>query len=56
VVMILSVVKTESPYKVVSTPLKGHIHIITDEDQAAASSGSELSPRQSAQSSTTSAR
>jgi len=41
VVMILSVVKTESPYKVVSTPLKGHIHIITDEDKAAASSGAE---------------
>jgi len=41
VVMILSVVKTESPYKVVSTPLKGHIHIITDEDKAAASSGGE---------------
>jgi len=38
VVMILSVVKTENPYKVVSTPLKGHIHIITDEDKAAASS------------------
>jgi UDP-glucose 4-epimerase len=40
VVMILSVVKTESPYKVVSTPLKGHIHIITDEDKAAAASSS----------------
>jgi UDP-glucose 4-epimerase len=36
VVMILSVAKTENPYSVVSTPLKGHIHIITDEDKAAA--------------------
>ena len=53
VVMILSVVKTESPYKVVSTPLKGHIHIITDEDKAAASSGGQAPP-QSAPSSTAS--
>lgn len=45
VVMILSVVKTESPYKVVSTPLKGHIHIITDEDKAAASSGGKAPPQ-----------
>jgi nucleoside-diphosphate-sugar epimerase/UDP-N-acetylglucosamine:LPS N-acetylglucosamine transferase len=35
VVMILSAVKTESPYKVVSTPLKERIHI-GDEDRAAA--------------------
>jgi UDP-glucose 4-epimerase len=35
VVMILSAVKTESPYKVVSTPLKERIHI-GDEDKAAA--------------------
>jgi UDP-N-acetylglucosamine:LPS N-acetylglucosamine transferase len=36
VVMVLSVAKTENPYKVVSNPLKSHIHIITDEDKAAA--------------------
>jgi UDP-glucose 4-epimerase len=35
VVMILSAVKTESPYRVVSTPLKERIHI-GDEDKAAA--------------------
>jgi UDP-N-acetylglucosamine:LPS N-acetylglucosamine transferase len=47
VVLILSVVKTESPYKVVSTPLKGHINIVTDEDKAAAasSSGEEAQPQ-----------
>jgi UDP-glucose 4-epimerase len=57
VVMVLSVVKTENPYKVVSTPLKGHIHIITDEDKAAASPGEEAtSPQQSTQSSTAAAR
>jgi UDP-N-acetylglucosamine:LPS N-acetylglucosamine transferase len=56
-VMILSVVKTENPYKVVSTPLKGHIHIITDEDKAAASSGEEAArSQQPAQGSTTAAR
>jgi hypothetical protein len=57
VVMILSVVKTESPYKVVSTPLKGHINIVTDEDKAAAasSSGEEAQP-QPAPSSTAAAR
>jgi UDP-glucose 4-epimerase len=53
VVMIISVVKTESPYKVVSTPLKGHIHIITDEDKAAAASSGEAA-RQPAPSSTAS--
>jgi UDP-glucose 4-epimerase len=32
VVMILSAVKTENPYKVISNPLKGRIHIGKDED------------------------
>ncbi|HWC49941.1 MAG TPA: NAD-dependent epimerase/dehydratase family protein [Solirubrobacterales bacterium] len=41
VVMVLSVAKTESPYKVVSNPLKSHIHIVTDEDKAAAASANE---------------
>jgi UDP-glucose 4-epimerase len=35
VVVILSAVKTENPYKVVSNPLKSHIHIVTDEDKTA---------------------
>lgn len=41
IVMILSAVKTESPYKVVSTPLKSHIHIITDEDKSSVSTAGE---------------
>jgi UDP-glucose 4-epimerase len=57
VVMVLSVAKTENPYKVVSNPLKSHIHIVTDEDKAAAAqSGEEAAPPQSAQSSTAAAR
>jgi UDP-glucose 4-epimerase len=50
VVMILSAVKTESPYKVISNPLKGHIHIVTDEDRAAAATPEEeaTQPRQPA--------
>jgi UDP-glucose 4-epimerase len=32
VVMILSAVKTENPYKVISNPLKGRIHLGRDED------------------------
>jgi UDP-glucose 4-epimerase len=54
VVLILSVVKTESPYKVVSTPLKGHINIVTDEDKAAAASSGEEAQPQPAPSSTAS--
>jgi UDP-glucose 4-epimerase len=58
VVMILSVAKTENPYKVVSTPLKGHIHIITDEDKAAAAPAGEAAvrPGQPARNTTASAR
>jgi len=57
VVMILSVVKTESPYKVVSNPLKSHIHIVTDEDKAnAATTGEGSTSQQPAQSSTAAAR
>jgi UDP-glucose 4-epimerase len=57
VVMILSVAKTENPYKVVSNPLKNHIHIITDEDKASAAQPSEeAAPSQQAQSSTAAAR
>jgi hypothetical protein len=41
VVMVLSVAKTENPYKVVSNPLKSHIHIVTDEDKAAAATSGE---------------
>jgi UDP-glucose 4-epimerase len=41
VVMILSAVKTESPYKVISNPLRGHIHIVGDEDKAAAATPTE---------------
>jgi UDP-glucose 4-epimerase len=48
VVLILSAVKTESPYKVVSTPLKERIHI-GDEDKAAAASTEEaVKPEQPA--------
>ncbi len=58
VVMILSVAKTENPYKVVSAPLKGHIHIITDEDKAAAAPAGEAAVHtgQPAQNTTASAR
>jgi UDP-glucose 4-epimerase len=57
VVMVLSVAKTENPYKVVSNPLKSHIHIVTDEDKAAAAQSSEEAPpSQSAQSSTAATR
>lgn len=50
VVMILSAVKTESPYKVISNPLQGRIHI-GDEDKAAAAT-----PKQGAHSPGQSAR
>jgi UDP-glucose 4-epimerase len=57
VVLILSVAKTENPYKVVSNPLKSHIHIVTDEDKAAAAQPSEEAAKpQTAQSSTAAAR
>jgi len=51
VVMILSVAKTENPYKVVSNPLKSHIHIVTDADKAAAAptDGEAARQRRSAQ-------
>ena len=41
VVIILSAVKTENPYKVVSAPLKSHIHIVTDEDKTSAAAPSQ---------------
>jgi UDP-glucose 4-epimerase len=44
-VMVLSAVKTESPYKVISNPLKGHIHIVADEDKAAAATPTEEAPQ-----------
>jgi UDP-glucose 4-epimerase len=49
VVMVLSAVKTESPYKVISNPLQGRIHI-GDEDKAAAATPEEeaSSPRRPA--------
>jgi UDP-glucose 4-epimerase len=58
VVMILSAVKTESPYKVVSTPLKERIHIGGDVDNAAAATPKEeaIQPRQPAPETTASAR
>jgi UDP-glucose 4-epimerase len=56
VVMILSAVKTENPYKVVSNPLKSHIHIVTDEDKTAPAAEGAVRPEQSAQRATTSAR
>ncbi|HEX6457046.1 MAG TPA: NAD-dependent epimerase/dehydratase family protein [Solirubrobacterales bacterium] len=52
VVMILSVAKTESPYKVVSNPLKSHIHIITDEDKTAPAAEEAARPEQPAQQTT----
>jgi UDP-glucose 4-epimerase len=56
VVMILSVAKTENPYKVVSNPLKSHIHIVTDEDKAAPASEEAARPEQPARQATAAAR
>jgi UDP-glucose 4-epimerase len=56
VVMVLSVAKTENPYKVVSNPLKSHIHIVTDEDKTAPAGAEAVKPAQSAQPATASAR
>jgi UDP-glucose 4-epimerase len=56
IVMVLAVAKTESPYKVVSNPLKSHIHIVTDEDKSASAGGEAAQPAQSAQPATASAR
>jgi len=57
VVMVLSAVKTESPYKVISNPLKERIHIGGDVDNAAAAPKEEATqPRQQAPETTASAR
>ena len=56
VVMILSAVKTENPYKVVSNPLKSHIHIVTDEDKAAPAAEEAGRPEPPAQQATVAAR
>jgi hypothetical protein len=56
VVMILAVAKTENPYKVVSNPLKNHIHIVTDEDKAASAGEEAVQPSESAQQATASGR
>jgi UDP-glucose 4-epimerase len=48
VVMILSAVKTESPYKVVSTPLKERIHIGDGDKAVAAPTGEAVKPEQPA--------
>jgi UDP-glucose 4-epimerase len=56
-VLALSLIHRENPYRVVANPIKGHIHIVTDEDKAAAPSGGEaVQPRQPAQKATVSAR
>jgi UDP-glucose 4-epimerase len=57
VVMILSAVKTESPYTVISNPLEGRIQIGDDVDNAAAAPNEEaIRPRQQAPKTTASAR
>lgn len=56
VVMILSVAKTENPYKVVSNPLKSHIHIVTDEDKTAPASEEAARPEGSSRQATVSER
>ncbi len=57
VVMVLSAVKTESPYGVISNPLKERIHIGGDVDNAAAAPQEEATPpRQPAPETTASAR
>ncbi len=57
VVMVLSAVKTESPYKVISNPLKERIHIGGDVDNAAAAPKEEaIQPQQPAPETTAAAR
>jgi UDP-glucose 4-epimerase len=56
IVMVLSVAKTENPYKVVSNPLKSHIHIVTDEDKTTPAGEEAARPEQSAQQATAAAR
>ncbi|HEU4707268.1 MAG TPA: NAD-dependent epimerase/dehydratase family protein [Solirubrobacterales bacterium] len=40
-VLALSLIHRENPYRVVANPIKGHIHIVTDEDKAAAAPNEE---------------
>ena len=54
VVMVLSVAKTENPYKVVSNPLKSHIHIVTDPDKTTPAVEAATTPEQTAQQATVS--
>jgi UDP-N-acetylglucosamine:LPS N-acetylglucosamine transferase len=56
VVMVLSAVKTESPYKVISNPLKERIHIGDVDNAAAAPKEEAIQPRQPAPETTAAAR
>jgi UDP-glucose 4-epimerase len=56
VVMVLSAVKTESPYKVISNPLKGRIHIGKDEDASNPPKAGAVHPRQTSGRATASTR
>jgi hypothetical protein len=56
VVMVLSAVKTESPYKVISNPLEGRIHIGKDPDTNAAPKAQVVHPQREARETTASTR
>jgi UDP-glucose 4-epimerase len=56
VVMVLSAVKTENPYKVISNPLKGRIHIGKDEDTSTAPKSPSIQSQQPVQEATASTR